>query len=150
MKQINHCLGCQLSNHQLPTYIVYENEYVTCILDHAPFNSGHTLILPKQHNLDVEELDSSTSNAIMDASKLISKALKLAYHPDGITICQNGGIFNELTHYHMHVIPRYEGQSFAKFYSENEDSLTTDKPDFKTEQSKIKEAIKTVKNLTHS
>ena len=44
-----------------------------------------------------------------------------------------GGIFNELTHYHMHVIPRYEGQSFAKFYSENEDNLTTATYDFNNE-----------------
>ena len=29
-------------------------------------------------------------------------------------------IFNELTHYHMHVVPRYKNQSFANFYLENE------------------------------
>lgn len=147
MKKTNDCLGCKLVNSQLPTYIVYENEYVTCILDHAPFNSGHTLILPKQHVLDVEELDSGTSNAIMEASKLISKALKIAYHPDGITVCQNGGIFNELTHYHMHVIPRYAGQSFAEFYLENEDNLATDMLDFNNELSKIRKIIETIKTL---
>ena len=54
MKKNNDCLGGKLANHQLPTYIVYENEYVTYILDHAPFNTGHTLILPKHHVLDVE------------------------------------------------------------------------------------------------
>lgn len=36
---------------------------------------------------------------------------------DGITICQNGGIFNELTHYHMHIVPRYKERSFAEFYT---------------------------------
>jgi histidine triad (HIT) family protein len=56
----------------------------------------------------------------MKASILLSKAIKKLYHPDGITICQNGGVFNELTHYHMHVVPRYKGQSFADFYSEDE------------------------------
>ncbi|MDG1595621.1 HIT family protein, partial [Bacillus cereus] len=54
---------------------------------------------------------------IMDASKLIAKAIKVLYKPDGITICQNGGIFNELTHYHMHVVPRYKERSFAEFYT---------------------------------
>ncbi|WP_419095542.1 hypothetical protein [Alkalihalobacterium alkalicellulosilyticum] len=37
--------------------------------------------------------------------------------PDGVTICQNGGVFDELTHFHMHVIPRYNGQNFAEFFS---------------------------------
>ncbi len=25
-------------------------------------------------------------------------------------------VFNELTHYHMHVVPRYKERSFAEFY----------------------------------
>ena len=93
------CLGCRLANKSETIYMVYEDEYVTCFLDHDPFNEGHTLILPKQHILNVDELDDKTANAIMKASILISKALKHLYQPDGITINQNGGVFNELNHY---------------------------------------------------
>ncbi|WP_058308216.1 HIT family protein [Gracilibacillus massiliensis] len=114
-----NCLGCRLSNKVQPINIVYENDYITCILDHAPFNEGHTLILPKQHFVDVEELDNETASSIMSASILLSKALKQLFKPDGITVTQNGGIFNELTHYHMHVVPRYENQSFSGFYNED-------------------------------
>ena len=113
------CLGCRLANKNQSTNIVYEDEYVTCFLDHAPFNEGHILILPKQHFVEVDELDNETASAIMSASILLSKAIKQLYKPDGITITQNGGIFNDLTHYHMHVIPRYEDQSFADFYNED-------------------------------
>ena len=49
----------------------------------------------------------------MDASKKLSAVLKRVFRPDGITICQNGGKFNELSHYHMHLIPRYEGDGFS-------------------------------------
>ncbi|MDZ5607539.1 HIT family protein [Bacillus pseudomycoides] len=116
------CLGCKLVNNKELVYQIYENDYVTCFLDHAPFHTGHTLIVPKKHFLELDELDTDTQNAIMDASKLISKAIKLLYKPDGITICQNGGIFNELAHYHMHVVPRYKEQSFAEFYMEQSGS----------------------------
>ncbi|GAE37494.1 HIT family protein [Halalkalibacter akibai JCM 9157] len=122
MERKIECLGCSLANKKLPTNIVYEDNYVACVLDHAPFNEGHTLILPKQHFVDVDELNSETANAIMSASILLSKALKQLYKPDGITVTQNGGIFNELSHYHMHVVPRYKEQSFADFY--NEDVVT--------------------------
>lgn len=110
------CLGCKLANEEEIIYKVYEDNYVTCFLDHAPFYTGHTLIVPKQHVVEVDELDDCVAKAIMNASKLISKAIKLLYKPDGVTICQNGGIFNELTHYHMHVVPRYKERSFAEFY----------------------------------
>ncbi len=114
------CLGCQLANKNLSVHVVFEDDYVCCFLDHDPFNEGHVLILPKEHIYEVEELDEDTANSIMKASMLISKAIKKLYKPDGITICQNGGIFNELTHYHMHVVPRYKNQSFATFYSDED------------------------------
>lgn len=111
------CLGCKLANEEKKIYKVYEDDYVTCFLDHAPFYPGHTLIVPKQHVVEVDELDDVVARSIMDASKLIAKAIKALYKPDGITVCQNGGVFNELTHYHMHVVPRYKERSFAEFYT---------------------------------
>ncbi|PEQ01023.1 HIT family protein [Bacillus wiedmannii] len=111
------CLGCKLANEEEIIYRIYEDDYVTCFLDHEPFYPGHTLIVPKQHVVEVDELDDVIAKSIMDASKLIAKAIKLLYKPDGVTICQNGGIFNELTHYHMHVVPRYKERSFAEFYT---------------------------------
>lgn len=108
------CLGCRIANGIEPNLnIIYENKLITCVLDIAPFNEGHTLILPKKHYLDVEEMDDETSYAIMYASKKFSTVLKRLFRPDGIRICQDGGIFNDLTHYHMHLIPRYEGDGFS-------------------------------------
>ncbi|MFD0677570.1 MULTISPECIES: HIT family protein [unclassified Paenibacillus] len=108
------CLGCRIANGNEPNLnMVYENELVACVLDIAPFNEGHLLILPKEHYLDVEEMDTETAYAVMDASIKLSKVIKKVFAPDGITICQNGGSFNDLTHYHMHLIPRFEGDGFS-------------------------------------
>ncbi|MES5868296.1 HIT domain-containing protein [Bacillus cereus group sp. RP32] len=115
-ESVMECLGCKLANEQEIIYKIYEDDYVTCFLDHEPFYPGHTLIVPKQHVVEVDELDDVVAKSVMDASKLIAKAIKIVYKPDGVTICQNGGIFNELSHYHMHVVPRYKERSFAEFY----------------------------------
>ncbi|MNC01759.1 AP-4-A phosphorylase [compost metagenome] len=107
------CLGCQLANKIFETNTVYENDYVTCILDIAPLNEGHILIIPKQHYHDLDDLDDITANEIMKASVLLTRLLKEQFQPDGITIIQNNGKFNDLSHYHMHVFPRYELDGFA-------------------------------------
>ncbi|MEK4759905.1 HIT family protein [Viridibacillus sp. FSL E2-0187] len=120
------CLGCNLANKNDQVHVVFEDDFVCCFLDHDPYNEGHVLILPKKHIYDVEELDENTANAIMKASMLLSKAIKRLFNPDGITICQNGGIFNELTHYHMHVVPRYKDQSFATFYTGEDNYIEED------------------------
>ena len=120
------CLGCRIANALEPEVnIVYENQFLVCILDIAPFNDGHLLIMPKQHYLDVEEIDETTLFEIMKVSAKMSKLLKKVFKPDGITICQNGGIFNDLAHYHMHLIPRYMGDGFS--WSEPKDEFKTEK-----------------------
>lgn len=115
------CLGCQLANGQIETQIVYENNWVTCFLDYNPYNEGHLLILPKLHRAEITQCDIEEAQAIFSVIKLLSDALERAFRPDGITVLQNGGIFNELSHVHVHVIPRYRGQNFADFYIENDD-----------------------------
>ena len=119
-----NCLGCRLANKEEKVHVVFEDEYVSCFLDHQPFNKGHVLVLPKQHVRYFDELDDHTSKAIVKAVKYLSKAIRELYNPDGITICQNGGSFDDLTHFHMHVIPRSEDQNFASFFTDEGENHT--------------------------
>lgn len=48
-----------------PVNFVYEDHHVVCILDIAPFNDGHLLIMPRQHYLDIDEIDEDTRNAVI-------------------------------------------------------------------------------------
>ncbi|WP_308635380.1 HIT family protein [Paenibacillus silvisoli] len=107
------CLGCQLANGLVDSKIIYEDEYVACLLDIAPLNDGHTLIVPKRHLRELDELDEETMRAVMNASATVSRALKRTYGPDGISVMQNGGVFNDLDHFHLHVFPRYRGDGFG-------------------------------------
>lgn len=115
------CLGCDLANAKEPVHTIYENEFVRCFLDIDPFNEGHTLILPKRHVKELTELTHEETLAVMDAAKIISEKLNTCLKPDGITINQNGGKFSDLTHFHMHVIPRYENDGFTWSESDIQD-----------------------------
>jgi len=139
-----NCLGCHLANKEETVHIVFEDEYVCCILDHSPYNEGHVLLLPKKHVRYWDELDENTAKSVFAASKRISKAIKTLYNPDGITVCQNGGVFDELTHFHMHIVPRYVGQNFAEFYIEGGETHIEEVRKLEETKQKI---IKTLKEL---
>ena len=79
---------------------------------HYPISEGHTLIVPREHYLDTEELNNETRLEIMNAVALLSTVIKKLYKPDGISVMQNGGYFNDVNHYHMHVFPRYKSDGF--------------------------------------
>lgn len=136
------CLGCMLAKKIETVNVVFEDEYVCCILDHSPYNEGHVLILPKKHIRYFDELDENTANSVIKASRIISKAIKKLFNPDGITVCQNGGAFDELTHFHMHIVPRFEGQNFADFFMEDGELHIEEENKLEETKRKIINAIK--------
>ena len=144
MDNRSDCLGCSLAQKELPAFVVYEDESVTCILDHDPFNEGHVLILPKQHFRFIDEFDAETAFSVMKAAQLLSGAIKSAFDPDGISICQNGGSFDDLTHFHMHVVPRQEHQDFSSFYTEelwDNDAIKARMPETRDRLAKLVEEL---------
>ncbi|MFP7737068.1 HIT family protein [Priestia aryabhattai] len=86
MTKKNECLGCKIAQGlDPPGHIIYENEYICCTLDIAPFNEGHLLILPKQHFHDFDEIDIDTQIEINKATVNMMKLIKKVFKPDGVT-----------------------------------------------------------------
>lgn len=48
------------------------------------------------------------------------------YHPDGYSIMQNGGEFNDAGHYHMHIFPRYAGDGFGWTYGNEKRTVNSE------------------------
>lgn len=110
---MHKCLFCQLANQNDHPTTVYQNDFVSCFLDHNPISEGHVLIVPKKHFIEVDTLDAVTANHIMQAAILVTKAIKQLYQPDGVSMMQNGGEFNDVGHYHLHVFPRFKNDGFG-------------------------------------
>ncbi|USG63885.1 HIT family protein [Brevibacillus ruminantium] len=110
---VGNCVGCHLALGFEAVHTVYENDRLRCILDIDPFAEGHTLVLPKEHVKEWSEMDDALALAVIEAIQKVSAALNELYQPDGITVCQNGGRFSDLNHFHLHIIPRFQGDGFA-------------------------------------
>jgi diadenosine tetraphosphate (Ap4A) HIT family hydrolase len=109
----NDCVFCKIIRKEEPSNIIYEDELVCCFLDIDPINEGHILIVPKQHHSDIDYLDNETLLRITKLSVKFVSVIKKEYNPDGYTIMQNGGIFADFGHYHLHVFPRYDDDEFG-------------------------------------
>lgn len=114
------CIFCKIINRELDSYIIYEDDDIISFLDIDPINEGHILIIPKNHYLDLEELPDSIIYKITLLSKKILIALKKIYNLDGYSIMQNGGQFNDIGHYHVHIFPRYIDDGFTYLFSNKE------------------------------
>ena len=109
----NDCIFCKIANGEIPSSTIYEDDMFRVILDLSPATKGHALIIPKNHMANIFEMDESTDGKAFVLASRIAKAMKEALHCDGLNIVQNNGEIAGQTvfHFHMHIIPRYEGDN---------------------------------------
>lgn len=105
------CIFCKIANGIIPSATIYENSDFKVILDVSPASKGHTLILPKEHFDNIFDMDADTAGKLFSLAAAVARALKQATGCDGMNIVQNNGEIAGQTvfHFHMHLIPRYEG-----------------------------------------
>ena len=125
----DNCIFCKLSNKDIPTNIIYEDDRFTVILDASPATKGHALILPKNHAANIYELPDEDASAVFVLAKKLATKMTEILHCDGFNIVQNNGEVAGQTvfHFHMHLIPRYLNDG-------NQDKLTWNHAEFTPEE----------------
>ena len=88
---MDNCIFCKIANGEIPAATLYEDEDFRVILDLGPASKGHALILPKAHAANIYELsDEMAAKAVQNNGE-----------------CAGQTVF----HFHMHLIPRYQGDT---------------------------------------
>lgn len=107
----DNCIFCKLANGDIPTTTLYEDEDFRIIFDGSPATVGHALIIPKSHVTDVLEIPEELQAKAYVLAKKAAAVLVQVFGADGINILQNTGKAAGQTvfHFHIHLIPRYEG-----------------------------------------
>ncbi|WP_217587580.1 HIT family protein [Lentibacillus saliphilus] len=116
---MDNCIFCEIISKKEDAFIIYENTYVCCFLDKYPINKGHILVVPKKHYQEFSEVDKESLTQVILVSQQIATALEKLLNTDGITIMQNNGIYKDVEHYHMHIIPRFLNDGFSWVEPEN-------------------------------
>ncbi|RKF17435.1 HIT family protein [Alginatibacterium sediminis] len=103
----------QIVAREIEAVIVFESNDVIAFADHDPINFGHILICPKRTYESLIDLPDHIYSEINAVARDLYKRIQSKFKPDGITLIQNNGRFNELSHYHLHIFPRFIGDQFA-------------------------------------
>ncbi len=110
------CIFCDKPNeHKDPeNLIVHRGRWAYVILNRYPYNNGHMMVVPYQHVASIEVLDSAALAEIMLLAKQALAALRGMYAPQAFNLGVNIGSAagaGIADHVHMHVVPRWAGDS---------------------------------------
>ena len=104
-----NCPFCSLPQDR----IISENESAVTIRDGFPVSEGHTLVIPKRHVESLFDCNPNEKAGILQALEEAKVALDKEFSPDGYNIGINDGeaAGQTVMHLHIHLIPRYKGDS---------------------------------------
>ncbi len=105
------CILCKIIAERVPSYKVYEDDTVFAFLDVYPASEGHTLVAPKKHFSRFTDMDAESIALLFEAARKITAAIEKAFSAEGSNIGINNGKVagQEISHVHVHVIPRKKG-----------------------------------------
>lgn len=86
-----------------------------CILMNLfPYNNGHLMIAPYEHNHEMESLPVETLTEIMQLSQECIKILRKEFKAEGFNLGMNEGAIagaGIAEHIHFHIVPRWAGDT---------------------------------------
>lgn len=110
---MDNCIFCKIAAGEISALTLFEDEDVKVIFDAGPATKGHALVIPKAHAANVFEISDELLAKAHVVARKVAIALKEATGCDGVNILQNNGEVagQSVFHLHIHVIPRYEGDT---------------------------------------
>jgi histidine triad (HIT) family protein len=105
------CIFCKIVTGELPATIVDEDERTISFMDIAPATRGHALVIPREHSPDLLSIEPDDLAAVNLAAQRLAVGIKDRLGADGVNLINACGAvaFQTVFHFHLHVIPRYEG-----------------------------------------
>jgi histidine triad (HIT) family protein len=102
------CLFCKIVSGAIPSYQIYEDDFVYAFLDIYPTSEGHTIVLPKKHFQRFTQMSEEDASSLFASVNKIAKAVEKALDVPGSNIGLNNGEVagQSVPHVHVHIIPR--------------------------------------------
>ena len=110
------CIFCDKSKigHEDDNLVVHKGEFSYVLLNLYPYNNGHLMIAPYDHEKDFDNLNSEKQVEMMNLVSLSMGILRDNLNADGFNF---GANFGEVAgagikeHLHFHVVPRWIGDT---------------------------------------
>ena len=115
MKTDASCVFCKIMAKQIPAAVVHEDADTLAFMDIGQVNPGHVLVALKAHAENVFALDEAQAAAVFKTAARISRAIRDAFLPEGLSVYQANGkpAGQTVLHFHIHLVPRHDGDGMA-------------------------------------
>ncbi|MCC7574269.1 HIT family protein [Candidatus Woesearchaeota archaeon] len=125
---MENCIFCKIIKQEIQAHKIYEDEETIVILDINPASKGHSLVIPKKHYENLQDVTEEALKNIIVTTKKIAKKLQEKLNATGINVVNASGKDAQQTveHIHFHVVPRYKEDGLDLWFHGRKKELNVD------------------------
>ena len=122
-----NCIFCDILSGKRSGHIIYEDDFHMSFLDKYPIDTGHSLVVPKEHHEKITDMNEKAVGDLFSIVPKIARGILNATGADAFSLGQNNGRAAKqiISHVHIHIIPRYnhKGTIWTKRSIEDDSEL---------------------------
>jgi len=102
------CIFCKIADREIPSKIIFESDLVLAFLDISPISKGHTIVIPKNHYSNLEDISEYELTELYKEVKRLATTIHRKLKIEGYNVLQNNftAAGQVISHFHVHIIPR--------------------------------------------
>ncbi len=106
-------MNCIFCNQIEKEQILFETRHFKAVYDIDPIQFGHVLVMTREHKIHINELSQQELNELIVIQKQVIGVMEHTLLIAGVSVVMNNGeILDAGTHFHIHLVPRYQGDDF--------------------------------------
>ena len=119
-EQKKQCVYCNVLGGKIKGNVVFKDEVVAAILEIHPVVKGHTVFLQKEHLPIMPYLAADVFKHVFGLLPQVVKGIMAGVAAPAVNVfIANGGAAGQKPypfHFNVHILPRYKGDGFLKFF----------------------------------
>lgn len=106
---------CEILRGDSPASFTYQDDTVVAFLDVQPITHGHMLVVPRDHAILMSDLNETVAMRTFRVARQLASVARRVLGASGVNLFVADGetAFQDVPHFHVHVIPRYPGDGFG-------------------------------------
>jgi histidine triad (HIT) family protein len=111
----DQCVFCEILRGDSPATFVHQDDTVVAFMDIQPISKGHMLVVPREHAVLMSDVNETTAMRAFRVARQLASVVRDRLGAGGVNLFVADGeiAFQDVPHFHVHVIPRYPNDGFS-------------------------------------
>ena len=112
---MSECTFCEILKGNSPASYTYQDDTVVAFMDIQPITHGHMLVVPRAHAVLMSDVEDSVAMRSFRVARQLGSIARTTLGAAGVNLFVADGeaAFQDVPHFHVHVIPRYPKDGFG-------------------------------------